>query len=292
LTKNVNSVIFSIVSEVGKRLKNVRIAKGLSLRKFAGWLEEDSSVVFHIETGRRFPPKPRLEKFAAVLSLTERQLEALIAVERKGLDTFEMLPEIVPAAIPTDSIEDEAEKILNEYCRASNKDTIEVPIPVADVIKTAYDLSTEDLDFAKEGITGSEGGALYGCLYPSGFRRLRRAVLVNTGKISGHLLSSAEKLITVAHEAGHYALHYGKKESKQLFFRFSKEPTYCRKQEIKPTPFNLKEEQANLFAACLLMPRKQFRETWEKEHGDKSRLARHFCTTESFVQLRAEMLDL
>jgi hypothetical protein len=262
------------------------------LRKFAGWLKEDPSVVFHIESGRRFPPKPRRDKFAAVLSLTVGQLEALIAVERKGLDTFEMLPEIVPPAISMESIEAEAEKTLSEYYRASKKEMIEGPIPVSDVIKAAFDVSTKELNFAKEGIAGSDGEALYGCLYPNGFRGLDRVVLVNIGQISGHQLSRADRRVTIAHEAGHYALHFGNKKSKQLFFRFSKGPTYCRKEEISPEKFNLKEDQANLFGACLLMPRKQFQIEWRKGSGDRSRLARHFDVTESIVQLRAEMLDL
>ena len=248
--------------------------------------------MFHIETGRRFPPKRRLEKFAAVLSLTVEQLEALIAVERKGLDTFEMLPEIVPAAIPKESIEADAERILTKYCRTWNTDMLEGPIPVADVIKAAFDISTKEVDFAKEGITGSEGGALYGCLYPNGFHGLDRVVLVNIGQISGRQLSRADRRITVAHEAGHYALHVGNKHSKQLIFRFSKGPTYCREEEISPGKFNLKEYQANSFGACLLMPRKRFQSEWQRVSGDKSQLARHFDVTEAFVQLRAEMLDL
>lgn len=39
------------VSEVGKRLKNARIAKGLSLRKFAERFREDFAVLAHIEAG-------------------------------------------------------------------------------------------------------------------------------------------------------------------------------------------------------------------------------------------------
>lgn len=280
------------MSEVGKRLKNARDAKCLSLRKFAEGIDEDFSLLARIESGERFPPRHRLGKFAAALSLTTKQLEALIAVERRGLDPYQMLPEIVPAAIPSKSIEAEAESILVKYCRASNKSIGEGPIPVEDVIQFACGLSTQRLDFAKHGIKAPHGGDLYGCFYPDGFQGRDRLVLVNTGKVNGHRLSNAELMITVAHEAGHYVLHYGNKESKQLFFRFSKEPSYCRAQEIDPKPFNLKEDQASLFAACLLMPRNQFQKEWEKTPGDKSRLARYFETTESFVQVRADVMGL
>src|SRR5216683_7054876 len=97
LTEIVNSTIFSHVSVVGTRLKSVRKGKGLSLRKFAEELEEDFSLLCRIERGERYPPKPRRKNFAKALSLTPQQLEALIAVERRGLNPYELLPEILAA---------------------------------------------------------------------------------------------------------------------------------------------------------------------------------------------------
>jgi transcriptional regulator with XRE-family HTH domain len=280
----------SSVSEVGNRLKNARHAKGLSLREFAKRFEEDFSLLARIEAGERYPPKPRLKKFAEVLSLTPKQLEALIAVERRGLDPFEMLPEIVPAAVPTGSIEAAAEGILSTYSRTLNGAVVDGPIPVADVIKLACGLFTEYLDFEKERIPSPRGGDLYGCLYPNGFRGRDRVVLVNAGNIGGRRLSPAEQMVTIAHEAGHYVLHYGSKDSKQLLFRFSKAPTYCREQEIEPAPFNLKEDQATMFAACLLMPQSPFLNAWSHTPGDECRLASQFAVTESLVRVRAESL--
>ena len=90
----------------------------------------------------------------------------------------------------------------------------------------------------------------------------------------------------------HYFLHYGAKRSEQLLFQFSKQPMYCRRAEIYPQRFNLKENQANLFAACLLMPRQQFKIAWANMAGDISRLARRFFVTEAFVAVRAKMLFL
>jgi len=104
-----NSAIILCVSEVGKRLKIARAAEGLSLRKFGERHKEHFSLLARIEAGERYPPRRALKKFAEVLSLTPEKLGSLIAVERRGLDPFAMLPEIVPAPIPTESIEDEAE---------------------------------------------------------------------------------------------------------------------------------------------------------------------------------------
>lgn len=286
------------MNEVGKRLKCAREAMGLSMEKFAEWFGEksvDASVICRIETGKRnkrYPPKRAIKKFAKVLSLTPKQLEALIAVERRGLDPCQMLPDIAPAPVKQAAIESEAEKILKEFFEAENKGVADGPIPIKDVIKFAYGLSTEEKNFAKEQITGPHSGALYGCFCPEGSHGNDRVVLVNSGKINGRRLSCAERRITIAHEAGHYFLHYGNKESPQLLFRFSKEPTYCRESEIRPGEFNLKEIQANEFAACLLMPRSQFKSEWLKVSGDESQLARHFGVTATFVRLRSKILNL
>jgi Zn-dependent peptidase ImmA (M78 family)/transcriptional regulator with XRE-family HTH domain len=276
------------VSEIGKRLKSARAAKGLSVRKFAEGIGEDFAVVSHIEHGKRFPPKSKVELYAEVLSLTVDQLIALMAVERRGLDPFDLLPEFAPAPVPNDAIEAEAEKALKKF----GPDLRGGPVQVERVIKSAYGLTTQYLDFSEERIEGRNRRDLYGCLIPDGYKRHDKAVLVNSGEVNGHKLPEPEKRVTVAHEAGHFALHYGNRAAKQLFFRFSKEPTYCRASEIKPSSFNLKEHQANLFAACLLMPRHQFQCEWQKLAGDASQLAVHFNVTEKFVRLRAELLKL
>jgi transcriptional regulator with XRE-family HTH domain len=270
------------------RLKAVRGAMGLSLRKFAEKFREDFTLLARIEAGKRFPPKSKMEQFAKLLSLSLQQLDALIAVERRGLDPYELLPEMAPAHIPQKFIENEAEKILGKYRRTINCSVIEGPMQIEEVIKAACGLNTQRLDFTKEKIPNPRRGALYGCLYPDSFRGTNKLVLVNTGNIGGRRLSDAEQRITVAHEAGHYVLHCGNKENTQLFFRFTKAPSHCREVEFRPTPFNSHEDQASAFAACLLMPQNQFKNEWVKVSGDKLRLARHFGVTESFVSLRAK----
>src|SRR5260221_9004573 len=101
------------------RLKSVRVGMGLSLRKFATRLREDVSLLARIESGERFPSKGKRAKFARLLSLSQDQLDALIAVERRGLNPYELLPEVAPAHIPHVIIEAEAEKILRRYVRTS-----------------------------------------------------------------------------------------------------------------------------------------------------------------------------
>jgi transcriptional regulator with XRE-family HTH domain len=266
------------------------MGRGLTLQEFAARIGEDPTVLCRIERGERYPPKQRIKKFAQVLSLTHRQLEVLIAVERRGLNPHVLLPEIPPAKISNTWIENAAQSILSKFCRVKKLAEVKLPVPVEEVISIACGLSTQHCDFASEMISGSSGGALYGGLYPDGFRGKDRLVVVNSGPVQGNRLSSAEKRVTVAHEAGHYVLHCGNRESKQLFFRFTKGPTFCREAECEQTPFNSLEYQASAFGACLVMPRERFGNMWAP--GAAAKLATSFLVTESFVRLRAKMLDL
>jgi len=260
LTKNVNNETISGVSEIGKRLKSARQGRGLSLRKFAEEVGEDFTVMHRIEKGERFPPKGRQEKFASVLSLTSKQLDALIAVERRKLNPYELLPEIVPAHISFAEIEKAAEQILNKYRQAEKKNEIKLPVPVDDILVKVCRLNVEYCDFKRKKIPGPKRESLYGCLYPDGFGGKDRVAFVNTGQIRGRRssLSQEERRITVAHEAGHFVMHRGNNESRQLFFRFTKEPVFCREAECEDNLLNPMEYQASVFAACLLMPRSQF----------------------------------
>jgi transcriptional regulator with XRE-family HTH domain len=285
------------VSEIGKRLKYAREAKGLSLRKFADGLGVHYTFIAHIEKGRRFP-KEGIKKFAHALSLTPEQLEALIAVEHRGLDPYQMLPEIAPVPVKQMCIEAETREVLNKFTsRREGKFLPEGPIPIEDVITSTSDIRVEEVDFEKEQIAGSGRGVLCGCFYPDGFHGKARSgkgriVLVNAGKIQGRKLSDAERRVTIAHEVGHYYMHYGEKKSRQLLFHFSKEPTYCRESEIEPEESNLKEYQANVFGACLLMPKAAFLKEWKRVSGDVAELAKSFEVTELFVRLRLKTLNL
>jgi hypothetical protein len=164
-------------------------------------------------------------------------------------------------------------------------------VPIDDAISRSCRLSTEYRDFEKEeDIRSGSGGMLCGGLYPEGFRGKDRVVVVNIGRVHGKHLSTAEKRVTVAHEAGHYALHCGNKDSAQLFLQFAKGPAFCREAECEQSPFNSLEYQASAFGACLLMPRQQFLNAWHRMSA--SALTRLFDVTEPLVHLRARALGL
>ncbi len=94
-----------------------------------------------------------------------------------------------------------------------------------------------------------------------------------------HVTSSRRDRFTIAHELGHYFLHYLHPET-----------------EI-PASFgrglrNDLETQANVFASSLLMPAESFGEAYRRHGGDVHRLARIFEVSPQAAEVRAQVLGL
>ena len=84
---------------------------------------------------------------------------------------------------------------------------------------------------------------------------------------------------TVAHELGHYVLHYyPQKDKLKVPIKFTRYGT------------GLVEWQANRFAAALLMPEDLFKEKVKEYDRDVSLLAGHFCTSPQAVEIRMSAL--
>lgn len=81
---------------------------------------------------------------------------------------------------------------------------------------------------------------------------------------------------SIAHELGHYVLHYPLKNRPMEAWRFGS---------------NRVEWEANWFAAGFLMPEKEFRKKFD-ETGSPVFLARHFKVSVSAVQARMKALAL
>lgn len=91
--------------------------------------------------------------------------------------------------------------------------------------------------------------------------------------------SSQRDRFTIAHELGHYFLH---------FFHSGQE---------KPIRFNrggsdLAETQANVFASSFLMPENQFRSRYFESQGNLEVVANIFDVSVSAVEVRARVLGL
>lgn len=84
---------------------------------------------------------------------------------------------------------------------------------------------------------------------------------------------------TVAHELGHYFMHYRlpKKTGSASFGRGER---------------NRAETEANVFASALLMPEAEFKRIWKLLDGDTWNVARHFGVSPAAAGVRAEVLAL
>lgn len=95
--------------------------------------------------------------------------------------------------------------------------------------------------------------------------------------------SLARDRFTIAHEIGHYVLHFlwprhkGKKISKLIATRFGSDPA---------------EWEANWFAAAFLMPEKEFLEAFRVLQSSTERLAAQFKVSALAAQTRAKALGL
>ncbi|NHC44348.1 ImmA/IrrE family metallo-endopeptidase [Motilibacter aurantiacus] len=94
-----------------------------------------------------------------------------------------------------------------------------------------------------------------------------------------HVTSSRRDRFTIAHELGHYFLHYlhPERDSAASFGRGSR---------------NDAETQANVFASSLLMPEEKFKRAYARCAGDVFAIARIFDVSPAAVEVRAEVLGL
>lgn len=89
---------------------------------------------------------------------------------------------------------------------------------------------------------------------------------------------------TIAHELGHFVLHYlvqNKKRSKKI--------THMRAQRYGS---DQTEYEANWFAAAFLMPGDTYREVHKEFGGDLLRVAEYFKVSPSAASVRAKSLSL
>lgn len=84
---------------------------------------------------------------------------------------------------------------------------------------------------------------------------------------------------TIAHELGHYFLHY-------RYANLTGPKIYARGGR------NRGETEANVFAAALLMPAEPFKQKWGFYVGDAWKVAGHFGVSPAAARVRAEALEL
>ncbi len=141
-----------------------------------------------------------------------------------------------------------------------------LPVPIEDIADSHVGLlvrDVEDLSTAPGAPELSAGQALSGLLLP------------DRGEIWVNALEAREwpprRRFTIAHELGHWRLH-----------RHADDGVYCRASAIDADddadrpPLPPREEEANTFAAALLMPADLLREQYVACDRDFNRLCRKF----------------
>ena len=154
----------------------------------------------------------------------------------------------IPKLSDTD-IEQVANDLLSDY-ENNSQWTLHCPIPVDRIAEKhlGYHIEITDDDIYKD--TEILGGIVF-----------EDKVIQVNGSIENH---DGRYSFTIAHELGHHCLH------KELFQKLSINPdehtNMCRETGEKP----LAEQQADAFAAYLLMPSKLVKKAYIKAFGDTS----------------------
>lgn len=123
---------------------------------------------------------------------------------------------------------------------------------------------------------GANGTSDSGSIKIDEFRKFEITLAHHTGTLRDRF--------TIAHELGHYVLHYlyptqvqGKTLGKVIAQRYGS---------------GLEETEANLFAACFLMPEDEYRKQFELLAGSHTDLSENFGVSTRASRLRASNLNL
>ena len=163
----------------------------------------------------------------------------------------------------TSSRKNEIEASAKELLSSAYKEIDEsiVPIDVREVLDH-YTIPLKFVEFKDRGLAGA-------------FESTPKAIYVNSED------SFSRKTFTIAHELGHMILHQNKKQ--ELFYRLD----IARIAEEDKQ----EEQEANWFAASLLMPENILRKYWSLT-TDTEKLAKIFGTSPSAVYFRLKNLGL
>jgi Zn-dependent peptidase ImmA (M78 family) len=167
--------------------------------------------------------------------------------------------------IPDETIERDAEALLSEYAHSSGVD-VKAPVPIEDIIEKHLKLRLEFNDLHR----------LFGV--PRGIQAdIFGAIWLETGEIvidvsldpEEHPSIEGRYRFTLAHEGGgHERLHrplvLANSGQGSLFGDTPRPIVVCRTSQAKERV----EFQADLYASCLLMPRKLVKQAWFERFGN------------------------
>ena len=171
--------------------------------------------------------------------------------------------------IADETIERDAEALLAQYAHAKGLE-VKAPIPIEDIIEKHLKLHTEFDDLQRRlgvprGGAGTEAD-IFGAIW------FETGEIVIDESLDPEERPSIEGRyrFTLAHEGGgHWRLHRPLDGGPGSLFGYARQPTVvCRSSRAKERV----ELQANLYASCLVMPRKLVRQAWCQFENDYPRV--------------------
>jgi Zn-dependent peptidase ImmA (M78 family) len=190
------------------------------------------------------------------------------------------------AYVPDEAIEKDAQVLLADYARARGV-AIEPPIPIDDIIEKYLKIGIEFDDthrlFDMPRSRIGSGPDILGAI----FFDQRRIVIDESLDPDANAAKEGRYRYTAAHEVGHWRLHrtlFVKDPAQTSFLDGAAPPSViCRSSQAKARI----ELQADLYASCVLMPRKLVFSAWDEAFPDRKRRVLHPATPidHSFVEI-------
>ena len=156
------------------------------------------------------------------------------------------------------------------------------PVPVDDIVDSYFNLHVREVDemhAAPDCPPLADGQEISGLLIPP-----RQEIWVNRNEAQAPIWGRQRKRFTICHELGHWVLHRSGQQS--LFCRHAsvEENNVAAKADRPPLPLN--EQEANAFAAALLLPAELVREQYRATDGDFVTLCERFQCSQAAMGRR------
>lgn len=147
-----------------------------------------------------------------------------------------------------------------------------LPVPVDDIADSCCNLFVRDME---------DMGAAPGCPPVSGGQSISGLLLPSRGEIWVNAEEARQwpprRRFTIGHELGHWILHQGTQTS--LFCRHGQVDEADGSTPAERPPLDPIEEEANHFAAELLMPAELIRREYARLDGDFAQLCQVFSSS-------------
>lgn len=170
--------------------------------------------------------------------------------------------------MPDEAIEKDAQALLAEYAHARGV-TIEAPIPIDDIIEKHLKIGIEFDDTHRLFGVPRSGIGFDPDILGAIFVEQKRIVIDESLDPDEDPAKEGRYRYTAAHEVGHWRLHrglFGKDPAQTSLLDANAPPSViCRTSQAKARI----ELQADLYASCVLMPRKLVFAAWDEAFPDR-----------------------